>query len=480
MNLKHKTFTAVRWTTAATGIRTLIQLAQVSILARLLLPTDYGLMAIVSVVLAFAGIFSDGGLNSAYVQRQNVSNEERSSLFWLNIFTSCSLTALLIILSPLFAIWFQDPRLSFILMLSATTFIIGALGQQIRMNAEKRLDFKVLMIAESTAALIGLIVAISTASYGLGVYSLVWGGLSNTASSSTLAWIFLAKGWRPQWHFCLADLRGYLGFGVSLMSNNLVNEINRNIDLLLGGRMLSSAALGLYSLPRQFVFQIQGAVNPIVTRVGFPLIAQVQSDIPAVRAIYLKTLNLTSSINAPIYISIAFFAPEIIYILLGEQWISATQILRLLAIWGLFRSIGNPVGSLLLGMGRADLSLKWNLMLLLVVPPLLWITSKNGTLGIAWGLLGFSCVIFVPTWYVLVRPLCHAKFREYCVAALRPPLLALTSIIPAFWIMGQFDGPLPRLMIASLVASPLYLIVSYTFNRDWTTSMYELIKSGRS
>jgi len=475
MNLKHRTFSAVRWTTAAAGVRVLLQLVQVAVLARLLDPADYGLMAMVSVVLGLAGIFSDMGVNSAYVQRQNVTEHERSSLFWLNVCVSGVLTLLVLALSPLLASWLGDERLSPLLMLAASTFIISALGRQVRMNAEKLLNFKPVVVTEVGAALLGFTAAIAAAWSGWGVYALIVGALVSAFSGTVLAWIFLAKGWRPQWCFRFSDVRSYLGFGSALVGNNLVNEFNRSIDLLLGGRMLGATALGLYSLPRQIVFQIQSMMNPIISRVGFPLIAQLQVDIPRVRAIYLKTLNMTSSANAPLYVGIAFFAPEVVLIGLGDKWLGAIDLMRLLALWGFFRSIGNPVGSLLLGMGRADLSLKWNLAMLLIVPPVLLFAAQYGTLGLAWTLLGSSLVMFVPGWYVLVRPLCKAGLVEYALAVLRPFLLAVACISLTYWIVGQLDDAVLKLVAGVLLAVPLYVAVSYKANREWFDAMRELI-----
>jgi O-antigen/teichoic acid export membrane protein len=476
VNLRDKTFSAVRWTTASAGARGLLQLAQVAVLARLLAPADYGLMAIVTVVVSFTGIFADMGVNSAYVQRQNVSENERSSLFWLNVGLSTALALLVLLLSPLLAHWFGDARLTPLLMLASSTFIINALGQQVRMSAEKALNFRPLMLLEVASIFVGFVAAIAAAWAGWGVYALVIGSIVCAGSGTMLAWIFLADGWRPQSRFRVADVRSYLGFGGALVANNFVNEINRNIDLLLGGRMLGAAALGLYSLPRQIVFQIQDMVNPIITRVGFPLIAQVQTDTSRVRGIYLQTLNMTASINAPLYIGVAFFSPEVVHIILGDKWLAATDLLQLLAVWGFIRSTGNPVGGLLLGMGRADLSLKWNMAMLLFIPPVLWQASEYGLMGIAWALLGITIAIFIPGWYVLVRPLCKAKLVEYMVAAFRPFLLAVISIAPAYALADQFDGAVERLAVGVIVAAPLYLVISYKANREWFIAMQALIR----
>jgi len=221
-------------------------------------------------------------------------------------------------------------------------------------------------------------------------------------------------------------------------------------------------------------------VNPIITRVGFPLIAQVQADIPRVRAIYLKTLNMTAATNAPIFMGIAFFAPEVVRVVLGPKWQDAADLLRLLAVWGLLRSTGNPVGSLLLGMGRADLSLKWNLGLLFVVPPALWAGSQYGTMGLAWALLGVAAVLFVPMWIFLVRPLCQAKLLEYTVAALRPMLLAVAAIAPGYFLAQMANDIAARLLIGAVVAVPLYLWLSYLLNREWISAMLQLAGRGRT
>ncbi len=445
-----------------------------AVLARLLAPEDYGLMAMVAVVLGFATVFTDLGLNSAYVQRQEVTPEQRSSLFWLNVAMGGGLTLLVLACSPLIAAFFGDARLTPLLMLASITFVVTALGQQVKMTAEKALDFQPVALVEIIAAVVAFVAAVVAAYASWGVYALILGAIMSAAGGTVLAWLFLSHGWRPMWRFKWADVRSFLGFGGALVANNIVNEFNRSIDLLLGGRMLAASALGLYSLPRQVVFQIQGLVNPIITRVGFPLIAQVQADIPRVRSIYLKTLNMTSATNAPLYVGIAFFAPEVVSIVLGDKWLAAIDLLRLLAIWGFLRSTGNPVGSLLLGMGRADLALKWNLAMLCIVVPVLWMGSHYGTLGLAWSLLGFTVVTFIPGWYVMVRPICNAGLLEYSVAALRPLLIAVMAIAPVYFITLPITNVFLHMSVGVLISAPLYLGLSFLLNREWFVAMRQL------
>lgn len=475
MPIKQKTFSAVRWTTTAAVARTLLQVAQISVLARLLAPEDYGLMAMVGVVLSFATLFADLGLNSAYVQKQDVTSEERSSLFWLNLAMSVGLTLLIIAVSPLLSWFFGDVRLTHLLMLSTATFVIGAAGQQIRMTSEKELHFRPVVITEIIAAILGFITAVTAALFGFRVYSLIFGSIMTALAGTLLAWTLIAQGWRPYWRFKFADVKPYFGFGGAVVVDAILNNIHRSIDLLLGGRLLGGQLLGLYSVPRNLILQIQFMVNPIITRVGFPLIAQVQNDIPRVRLIYLNTLNMTASTNAPLYMGLAFFAPEVVYMLFGSKWTGSVDLLRILAVWGFLRSTMNPVGSLLMGMGRADLSMKWCFVTLFITFPVLWAGSHfGGAEGLAWALLGLSFVMFIPGWYVLVRPLCHANLLEYFSASLKPMMIAGVVVASAYFLSDQLENYALRLTVGVALAAPLYWGASCKFNRDWVVAMMQL------
>ena len=480
MRLKERAFSAVRWTTAATVVRAGLQVVQMAVLARLLAPEDFGLMAIVGAVLALGAVLADIGLNSAYLQRAEVSPEQRSSLFWLNLFASLALASLFMVLSPLLAGFFGDPRLRPLIMLASTTFVISALGQQVRVSAEKALAFPALMKVEMIAALCGFVIAVAGALAGLGVRALVLAGISSAAIGTILAWRLLAFGWRPLWTFSISDVRPVLGFGSALVGDAIVNQVHRNLDLILGGWLLAATQLGLFSLPRELVLRLQFMVNPIVTRVGFPLIAQAQADIPKVRSIYLRTLNMTASTNAPLYVGLAFFAPELAALLFGGQWSGSGELLRIFALWGFLRATVNPVGSLLLGMGRADRSLRWNLGLLILVPPVLWGGAQFGPVGLAWALLSLQVCLYVPAWKILVHPLCGAGLVEYADAGLRPFVLANIAIAPPYLAAAHLDGSLVRLLFGAGIGATLYGLISYRFNPGWVEAMLQLVRARRS
>ena len=476
MNLKAKTFAAARWTTCSSIFKAGLQFVQVAILARLLAPADFGLMALVTATLAFATIFADMGISSAIIHRRDVTQQQLSSLFWLNVSASGALMLLLMLFSPLLAYFYGEPRLTELLLLASCLFLINGLGQQLRVNAEKALEFRKLATIEIIAVLLGFVVAVGCALLGVGVYALIWGSLINALVSTALSWLILADGWRPTFRLQLAEIRTFLKFGAYMIGNNMANTINSMLDIFLGGRLLGASALGLYSLPRNLSLQIAGLINPIVTRIGFPVMAAVQHEPEKIKSIYLKTMRMTASINFPIYFGLAAFAPSIVQIMFGEQWADSSDTLRILAFWGLIRSTGNPVGSLLLAVGKADLQFRWNLLLLCFIPPTLWIGANYGINGLAFSLLIMQATLFIPTWYFLVKPCCQASLREYLKQIAIPFFVCTLSYIPALIITNQMHNRLAQLSVGLIGTGILYILISILVNKQWIAAMRGIVE----
>lgn len=483
--LKTKTFSAVRWTAAASLVKILLRILQISILARLLEKEDFGLMAMALVVIDFASIFADFGLNSAFMQRRDVTNEERSSLFWANIFTSFLFCILTISLSPLFAnIVYHENRLIWVISLIAPLFIINALGVQIRTNSEKELNFKKITFIDLISGITGLVASVIFAKFGLGVYALVFSAIIGSTTATILYWLFLSHSWRPMRHFKFKEVRRFLGFGGAVVANGIVHQTNLSMDIILGGKFLGAAQLGFYSIPRNLILQIQFTINPIITRVGFPLIAMISEDVERVKKVYLKTIATTSSITAPLYVGLTLFSHESTRLLLGDGWDQSGDLLRIIAIWGAVRSLANPVGSLLLGMGRADLQLKWNLIMLLITPPTLLfgvyymplLGFCNSVEGMIYAMLFLVVILYFPVWYYLVRPLCRATAWEYMIATLKPFGVSILSILPSFLLVRFFgDNSQIQFFIAIAFSVINYILLSFYLNREWVDSMKEFI-----
>lgn len=475
MNLKQRTFSAVRWTALAMVAKAGLQFLQLAILARLLMPSDFGLMAIVVALMAFLQIFADFGVSSAIIHHQNISREQLSSLYWLNVGSSIVLAAMILLAAPWVSVYYLQPELQPLLAMSAITLVMGAAGQQLRVLAEKQLRFDILAKVEVAGALVGFLFAVGIALAGGGVYALVGGLMANTVLLTVLFWLYISDGWRPMMVFQIREIRDFLNFGAYMIGNNLVNTFSYQVDVLLGAKMLGAQSIGTYSLTKEFSIGVSRLFNPIITRVGTPMMAKAQDDEVLMKRVYLQTMRMTASVNFPIYIAMGVFAPEVVNLVFGEKWSDAIPLLRVFAAWGLFRSTANPVGSLLIARGRADLSFKWNLAIFFVVPPMVWVGSLWGTNGLALSSLAFMIAIFIPNWFFLVKPLCGAGLREYIEQFIPPLFASIVASVVAYAAAYWFESDILRLCVGSLVGALVYLGLSSQINREWLVPMQTLL-----
>lgn len=477
MSLRKATFSATRWTTASAVFRAGMQLLQTAVLARLLAPTDFGLMAMAGAAVAMATLFADLGLSSSLMHHPKPDRRTLSTLYWLNLTMACVLALLFAAVGWPLAEVYGQPRMVTVLGWLALSFPLGALGQQYRVLAEKELRFKPLAQNEVTSALAGFSAAVVSAAWlGLGVYAFVAGQLVSVAANSALAWLRLSQGLRPLASFRWSQARPFMAFGLHRMGDSFWNTLLMQTDVFIAGLFATPHAVATYAVPRDQSLKIANTIiNPVITRVGLPVMTRLQNDPAALRAVYLKTLRLTASFNFPIYAVLALFAEQVVFLLLGEQWYEAAAYLRLFAVWGLIRSTGNPSGSLLYAVGLARRAHLWNLLLCSSTVPLFWLAARHGGLPVlAWTLVVWQAGVYVLAWRFLIHPACGADFVAYN-ASIAPPLAAT---VVASAIAGGMAYRLPSVWqfpVGVFVFACFYLALSRYLNREWIGTLLEII-----
>ncbi len=407
MSLKQRTVYAVKWTALSALVRGALQLLQLMTLSRVLVPTDFGLVATAAAVISIGSLVSDLGLNSAYIQAHNVTEVERSSLYFLNLVAGIFLTLLFLALSSLAGIVSGDSRVVPLLGVYSLVFAVNASGIQLRYDAEKKLNFRPIALIEIFATSSGVSVAIISATLGKGAMSMVFGVLTAAIVNACSNWVFLANGWRPLFTLQLARIKRFIGFGFAVIGNGIVTQLSTNMDMLIGARLIGATQLGLYAAPRNLFMQLLTLINPIVTRVGFPLVSQIRSDKPRVARLYQKALEAISGLSAPVYLGAAAFADPLVVVVLGDQWIDSVPAFRMLAGWAFIRSMMNPLGSLLYGMGRPGLGLKWNIVQLGIALSVLPFANNEQSWFLALLMLLIMLAQLLPAWYFIVKPLCN-------------------------------------------------------------------------
>lgn len=426
MSLQKSAASGIKWTTVSSITTTALQFIQLAVLARLLSPEDFGLMAMVAVVIGFAAAYADMGISAAIIHRQDATREQLSSLYWLNLLAGLLVYLIVLAVTPAIVALYGEPRISELMPLITLTFLINPLGTQFQLLLQKNLRFRRLALIEISAALVGASVAVVTARFGQGVFALIWGTLSSNATSTVLLLIVGLREWRPQWHFRSVDLKGYLSFGCYQMGERSVNYFNSTLDQLLIGSLLGAQTLGYYKLAWSLAIQPIGRINSILTRVAFPLFARIQNEPERLQKGFLLVLRMLSIVNAPLLLGLAAVAPLLIAVVFGEQWIPAVPLVQVLAFVTLMRSMGNPVGSLLLAKGRADLGFKWNCLLLVTQLPGVYLGAYLGdALGVAVSLVILQLIYSIFNYLILIRTLIGPCLRDYSLSML--PALGLAS-----------------------------------------------------
>lgn len=479
MSLREQAFRGVRWTAFSSVARIGLTLFQVVLLARLLAPADFGLMALAASLLALLETFADAGVSNAIIHRQETDPDRLSSLYWLNVATGTGIALVLALASPLLAAFYGAPLLLPLLLAGALHLVASASWQQLLVRAEMELRFGALAATQVPACAAGVAISLLVASQGGGALALAGGLLAQSTTAAALGWLVLARGWRPSLRLRPTEIRPHLAFGAYTVANNLVNSVSSQVDVLVGGRLLPPRVLGEYSVSRNLCLQVGMTLNPVVTRVGLPMLARARSDPALLKDIYLQVVRMTASVNFPLYAGLALFAPEAVALLLGPQWDAAVPLLRLFALWGALRALINPVGALLLACGRADLSLWWNLGLLACIVPGAIAGGYYGPWGLAIAVTALAALALPPHWALLVRPLCGASAGEYARTAGTPLLLALGALLPAAAATLPIEGPMARLMVGLVTGAAAYLALSAAFNRAWLDALRGLLRLGR-
>ena len=477
MSLRVSVISGVRWTLLSTVIITILQLLQLAILARFLSPSDFGLMALVMVIISFSQLFFDMGISDAIIHKQNISKTQLSTLYWLNVLLGFTIFLIIVVIAPFIANFYNEQELTNLIILLSLSFIIEPFGRQFIVLWQKEMRFSEIAKIEIVSKTVSLITSIYFAYKGYGVYALVYGNLS-AVSVKTIHLIYLGlKEYKPSFVFKLVEVKDLLVFGLYRVGAMLFNYFNSHLDIILIGKLLGIEAVGVYTVAKQLVIKPAQIVNPIISKVTFPAMSKIQNDVKILKNIYLKTINYLSSINFPIYMFFIIMAPEIVLIIFGEKWVNAIPIVQVLSIYAAIRSTGNPVGSLVLARGKANLEFWWNLGLLFYIPLGIFLSSQWGLIGVSWGFVIMMLSLVVPNWYFLVNRLCGAKFNEYFIQIFKPLILNTISGLIAYLVLTIFKTDIIFLdiLIVSITMLAGVLILNSYFNKNFILNIKSMV-----
>lgn len=429
MSLKKQAISGVKWNIVSKVSLSFTDLLKISVLARFLDKSDFGLMALVTFVLGFMNLFMDIGLTSAIFHRQNISREEYASLYWINVVFSLIIYLIIYLVTPFIASFYNEPELNVLIPLMAVSIILSAIGRQFKTIEQKNLNFKFVAINDVIGSVTGLAVGVSLAVLGYGVFSLIYGSLAKYLVSNL---IFFIKGIRDQglvFHFNYNETKPFLSIGLYNAGSQVVNYFNRDIDILLIGKFFGTDILGGYSLAKQLVKRPINIINSIVSSVAFSIFPKRQNDHAALRKYFIDLFNGMGVLGAFIYGVIFIFAHQITLILYGSGFLSIVIYIQLFTVLIFLRGLATNVGILIITTGRTDYGFYWNVFVTLAMP-LVVIIGVNYSVELVIILLGFlQFLLLFPGWAFFYKKLINMEFIPYLKSNLLHFLIAVIICI---------------------------------------------------
>ena len=328
-------------------------------LARLLLPADFGLLAIATSFSGFAVLLVEAGLGDAIIQRRALADSHLNTVFFLSVVLGLTVALIFWSAAPSLAGFYASPVLSPICRVLALGFILGSVGTVPRALLRRRLEFSLLALIDIVTTCVGAVVGIAMAVSGAGIWSLVASSLIGTTVASMILWAGCY--WRPQAVVHWQSVREVWRFSRGLVGFNVVNYWARNFDNLLIGWMLGAAALGVYARAYFLMLLPIYQVTGVIATAMLPALASIQEDRPRVKAVFLRSLGAIGLISAPVVIGLFVVADTLIPALYGDNWRGVVPVLRILCVASLLQSICNPIGWIYTSQGRTDLMFRWGL-----------------------------------------------------------------------------------------------------------------------
>lgn len=467
---------ATLWSTLEIATRYGVQFVVMIVLARLLAPEDFGLLAMLMVFMSIGTLFVDSGFGAALIQRQRTNADDETTVFVFNIGAGIVAGLILVISAPLIANFFNQPRLLDLTRVMAILLPLGAIAAVPNALLTMTLDFKSRARAEVIASLCSGAVAIVLAWNGFGVWSLVWQGIVSACSRGILLWRY--SGWRPRGKFRATSFRSLFGFGGYMLLSGLLYTVASRLQALMIGKMFDSRSLGFFTLAQNTQSAPASFMGSLLNRVGLPVFSTIAHDREKLVGALRSSLRMAMFLFVPCMVGIAVVAHPLIELLYGPRWLPAAPILAVLSVCATLWPVHVLNLAAISAQGRSDLFFRLEVAKQLASAGLVLVSAPWGPLGIAWG--GLVAGVFAAglnTYY-------SKRFLDYgWVAQLADqwPTLALSTVAAALgWTILHWmpAGPL-SMSIAIMGCAASYLLLAILTRNEALHGLLSVVRTLR-
>lgn len=397
-SLKHKTIIGTIWSSvdrfASAGINFVFGLG----LARLLMPKEYGLIAMISIFMAISQSIIDSGFSNALIRKKNRTEEDNSTAFYFNIVAGLAMYAIMLLLAPFIASFYNEPILTSIIRVMAVSLFFGSVSIVQQAMLTVKIDFKTQTKISLISVIVSGVIGIVVAYLGYGVWALVAQAVIASFTRTMLLWMF-AK-WKPTTGFSMVSFHYLFGYGSKLLVAGIMETIYRNLYTIVIGKTFSASQLGFYSRGEQLGYFPANNITGVIQRVTFPVLSEMQEDDERLKRNFFKILHLIVYLTFPAMILLIVIATPLVRILLTEKWLGCVPVIQILSISFMWLPVHILNLNLLQVKGRTDLSLKLEVIKKIIGITLLVATIPMGIMAMCWGRVVYCFIeLFINLYY---------------------------------------------------------------------------------
>lgn len=461
-SLKHKTMRGTVWSSIERFSVQAVSFIVMIIMARILTPDDYGLVAMITIFIAISQTLVDSGFSNALIRKQDRNETDNSTVFYFNIVVGIILYLILFFCAPLIAKFYDEPLLIPITRVISLSILINSFNVVQCAILTSKIDFKTFAKASLSASTIGGLVGITMAYNGFGVWSIVFYQITTSIINAVMLWI-LSK-WRPKLLYSWKSFRELFGFGSKLALSAIISTLYENIYLIIIGKVFKAADLGYYTRASQFAQFPSSNLTGIIQRVTYPILCTIQNDTIRLRDVYRRFLRLSAFIVFPMMVGLAALAKPLILLLLNDQWAFSIILLQIICFSMMWYPIHAINLNLLQVMGRSDLFLKLEIIKKCIGVTILCITVPLGLIAMCiGGIVSSILCLVVNTHYtgkliqvgflLQMRDLLPTLLYSLSMGAI---VYGVVYILPNLWlqlIVGVLTGIIYFLLITHLTHS---------------------------
>lgn len=453
VSLKEKTAKGLLWGGIGNGTMQLLNLLFGVFLARLLSSTDYGMVAVLTIFSAMAGLFSESGFILALVNKKEVKHEDYNAVFWFNISMGTVLYLLLFAAAPLIATFYDTPELTKLARFQFLSFLVGSFG-----TVPTAYFFRNLMVKErSQIQIAGIIVSgitgVTCAYHGWGYWGIALQTILYSGINTLLLWVMLP--WRPTFSFRMQPLRELLPFSSKQLCTTLFTHINNNVFSVLLGRFYTIAQAGYYSQGSKWTTMGYSTIFGMINSVGQPVFREASEEPQRLQHIFRKLMRFTAFVSFPAMLGLAIVSRELIVLTITDKWLPCIPIMQILCVWGAFMPLATLYSNLMNSLGRPNIYM-WNTIALGVTQLFfLWFTHPYGLTAM---LMVYTSVniLWLFVWHHFAHKYIGIALLDTLKDVLPYFILATAVMISTYWTASHIESLLGALAAKIVLAATLY------------------------